>query len=100
MGRRGTDDIIAVLVKKPSRREDANSGIDKDFIQLQKHDNVKQYAPIQKKMEQNNGKILNSISKIHILKDRLIDSIPNFLSNSDDMFVNGFIRQKPISKRN
>ena len=44
-----TDDIIAVLVKNhPDEKMLILSG-DKDFIQLQKYNNVKQYAPIQKK---------------------------------------------------
>ena len=44
------DDIIAVLVKENYTKEKIMivSG-DKDFIQLQKYSNVKQYAPIQKK---------------------------------------------------
>ena len=43
------DDIIATLVKYYHQHEDIMivSG-DKDFIQLQQYNNVKQYAPIQK----------------------------------------------------
>ena len=44
------DDIIAVLAKQWSKDEKVLilSG-DKDFMQLQKYDNVKQYSPVQKK---------------------------------------------------
>ena len=43
------DDIIVTLVKYYHQHEDIMivSG-DKDFIQLQQYNNVKQYAPIQK----------------------------------------------------
>ena len=90
------DDIIAVLVKNhPDEKMLILSG-DKDFIQLQKYSNVKQYAPIQKKWVE--GVDPKQYIKEHILKGDRGDSIPNFLS-ADDTFVNG-IRQKPISKRN
>ena len=89
------DDIIAVLVKNhPDEKILILSG-DKDFIQLQKYSNVKQYAPIQKKWVE--GVDPKQYIKEHILKGDRGDSIPNFLS-ADDTFVNG-IRQKPISKK-
>tara|TARA_R100000081_G_scaffold83813_1_gene52035 strand:+ start:268 stop:1110 length:843 start_codon:yes stop_codon:yes gene_type:complete len=89
------DDIIAVLVKNhPDEKILILSG-DKDFIQLQKYSNVKQYAPIQKKWIE--GVDPKQYIKEHILKGDRGDSIPNFLS-ADDTFVNG-IRQKPISKK-
>jgi hypothetical protein len=89
------DDIIAVLVKNhPDEKMLILSG-DKDFIQLQKYSNVKQYAPIQKKWVE--GVDPKQYIKEHILKGDRGDSIPNFLS-ADDTFVNG-IRQKPISKK-
>ena len=89
------DDIIAVLVKNhPDEKMLILSG-DKDFIQLQKYSNVKQYAPIQKKWIE--GVDPKQYVKEHILKGDRGDSIPNFLS-ADDTFVNG-IRQKPISKK-
>lgn len=89
------DDIIAVLVKNhPDEKMLILSG-DKDFIQLQKYSNVKQFAPIQKKWV--DGVDPKQYIKEHILKGDRGDSIPNFLS-ADDTFVNS-IRQKPISKK-
>lgn len=89
------DDIIAVLVKNhPDEKMLILSG-DKDFIQLQKYSNVKQFAPIQKKWI--DGVDPKQYIKEHILKGDRGDSIPNFLS-ADDTFVNS-IRQKPISKK-
>ena len=88
------DDIIATLVKESSEKVLILSG-DKDFIQLQKYDNVRQYAPIQKKWV--NGVDPKRYIKEHILKGDRGDSIPNFLS-PDDTFING-IRQKPINKK-
>lgn len=90
------DDIIATLCEKFNDSENIMivSG-DKDFIQLQKYEKVKQYAPIQKKWV--NGVDPKRYIKEHILKGDRGDSIPNFLS-PDDTFING-IRQKPISKK-
>lgn len=69
---------------------------DKDFIQLQKYDFVKQYNPILKKeIKHSNPK---QYLLEHIIKGDKSDGIPNFLSD-DDTFVVGK-RQKPISKKN
>ena len=90
------DDIIAVLVQNKSPFEPVLilSG-DKDFMQLQKHNRVDQYAPVQKKF-------VRTDSPRDFLKEQIIrgdrgDGIPNFLSN-DDVLVKGE-RQKPISKK-
>ena len=66
---------------------------DHDFQQLQKFENVTQYAPIEKKYI--NCK-LNPESTLmeHIIRGDRGDGIPNFLSD-DDCFVTG-TRQKPI----
>ena len=68
---------------------------DKDFIQLQKHNFVKQYSPVLKKFV----KDINPDIYIreHILKGDRSDGVPNFLS-SDDTFVNE-LRQKPLTKK-
>lgn len=67
---------------------------DKDFIQLQKWDDVAQYSPIQKKpvVHKDPRKYLHEL----IMRGDRSDGIPNFLSK-DDTFVTGG-RQKPISK--
>ena len=94
------DDIIASVVfhvaSKPKNYEKVLilSG-DKDFIQLQKHNFVTQYSPIQKKFM--NGINPTTYIKTHILQGDRSDGVPNFLS-PDNTFVDE-LRQRPISKR-
>jgi len=89
------DDIIATLVKHNTSGKVLILSSDKDFIQLQKYNNVQQYAPILKKWV--NGVDPIRYVKEHTLKGDRGDGVPNFLS-PDDTFVNG-LRQKPISKK-
>jgi len=90
------DDIIAVLVKENHTKEKIMivSG-DKDFIQLHKYPNVKQYAPIQKKFVENE----DPINYLHeqVIKGDRSDGVPNILS-ADDVFVTG-TKQRPINKK-
>ena len=98
------DDIIATLVMK---REQKLNGVlsepepvlilssDKDFLQLQKFENVKQYSPLKKKFISTENP--NTFLKEHILKGDVSDGVPNFLS-SDDTFVSDK-RQKPLAKK-
>ena len=58
------DDIIVLLVQN-ILNEDYDISGDKDFIQLQKYPNVKQYSPIPRKLM--NG-LIQMISKEHILR--------------------------------
>ena len=90
------DDIIATLVKYYHQHEDIMivSG-DKDFQQLQKYPNVKQYSPIQKKFIETSNP--QEYTFEHILRGDTSDGIPNFLS-PDDTFINK-IKQKPILKK-
>ena len=90
------DDIIAVLVqnKSPFDATLILSG-DKDFMQLQKHHNVDQYAPVQKRFVKTDD--ADAFLKEQILRGDRGDGIPNCLS-PDDVFVRG-ARQKPISKK-
>tara|TARA_R110000824_G_scaffold49838_10_gene139669 strand:+ start:8337 stop:9185 length:849 start_codon:yes stop_codon:yes gene_type:complete len=90
------DDIIGVIVKhsNPLEKILILSG-DKDFMQLQKHMNVYQYAPVQKKFLK--PKKATEFLKEQILRGDRGDGIPNFLS-ADDVFVRG-VRQKSISKK-
>jgi len=91
------DDIIAVLSKHYHQNESIMiiSG-DKDFIQLQRYKNVKQFAPIQKK---NIGEDLdpNQFLVEQIIKGDRSDGVPNILS-PDNCFVTGE-KQKPITKK-
>ena len=88
------DDIIATLCSESSD-EVMILSVDKDFIQLQKYPNVKQYSPITKKMI--NGINADDYLKEHVLKGDTSDGVPNVLS-PDNSFVDG-IRQKPLSKK-
>jgi hypothetical protein len=90
------DDIIATLVKNAHAEEKVLilSG-DKDFIQLHKYDDVKQYDPVRKKWisHENPNRYLNE----HVLKGDSGDGVPNILS-SDNCFVVGE-RQKPLTQK-
>ena len=87
------DDIIGALCSEYSEEIMIISG-DKDFIQLQKFPNVKQYSPITKKMV--NGENPGGYLKEHIFKGDTSDGIPNVLS-PDNTFTEG-LRQKPLGK--
>ncbi len=68
---------------------------DKDFIQLQKYDNVSQYSPITKKPV--NGVDPIVYIKEHILKGDKSDGIPNVLS-PDHTFTDN-LRQRPLTSK-
>ena len=89
------DDIIAVLCKN---FQDENIMIisgDKDFIQLQKYSNVKQWSPITKKYI--NGYNPHIYLKEHIFKGDTSDGVPNVLS-PDNTFTDG-LRQSPLGRK-
>ena len=91
------DDIIAVLCGEFEYDHGKTlilSG-DKDFIQLQKYNNVTQYSPITKKFV--NGEDPYRYLAEHILRGDSSDGIPNVLS-PDNTFVDG-LRQRPLSKK-
>ena len=96
------DDIIATICKYTQTEKDRSknekvmiiSG-DKDFIQLQKYLNVKQYSPILKKLV--NGSNPETYIKEHILKGDTSDGVPNVLS-PDNTFTDG-LRQRPLRKK-
>ena len=91
------DDIIAILCKKYHTEEKILIvSSDKDFQQLQKYPNVKQYNPLKKgfiECEDPEGFITE-----HILKGDYSDGIPNILSD-DDTFIMEDKRQKPCGKK-
>jgi 5'-3' exonuclease len=89
------DDIIATLCKNFQDEKIMIVSGDKDFIQLQKYPNVKQYSPILKKYV--NGHDPNTYIKEHILKGDTSDGVPNVLS-PDNTFVDG-IRQRPLGRK-
>ena len=96
------DDIIATLCKFTQTEKDRSrnekiiivSG-DKDFIQLQKYVNVKQYSPILKKYVNDHNP--ETYIKEHILKGDTSDGVPNVLS-PDNTFTDG-LRQRPLGKK-
>ena len=91
------DDIIAALCHEFEYEHGKTlilSG-DKDFIQLQKYNNVSQYSPITKKFV--NGIDPDRYLAEHILRGDTSDGVPNVLS-PDNTFVDG-LRQKPLSKK-
>lgn len=94
------DDCIASIVSHIAETPNEFEHIlilsgDKDFIQLQKHNFVKQYSPVLKKFV--NGIDPNIYIKEHVLKGDRSDGIPNFLS-PDNTFIDE-LRQKPLSKK-
>lgn len=103
------DDIIACMIKWAQSNELISEGLfsepqkilivssDKDFIQLQKYKNVRQWSPMQKKFVEGSQKEINEYTITHIVKGDSGDGIPNILSK-DDTFVSGE-RQKPFSAK-
>ena len=103
------DDVIASLVKYSQDHELLTEGLfeepqkilivssDKDFIQLQKNKNVRQWSPMQKKYVEASQKDIDEYIITHIVKGDSGDGVPNILSK-DDVFVNQE-RQKPVMKK-
>lgn len=94
------DDCIAAIVQHISVTPNEFEQIlilsgDKDFIQLHKHNFVKQYSPVLKKFI--NGIDPSIYIREHVLKGDRSDGVPNFLS-PDNTFVDG-LRQKPMSTK-
>jgi hypothetical protein len=93
------DDVIATLVKE-TQEFGKNEPVmiissDKDFIQLHKYKNVKQFSPIQKKVVSDPNPHLYLFE--HIMRGDSGDGIPNILSG-DNTFVDNS-RQTPITKK-
>ena len=92
------DDIIASLVLQSQEFGLGEPMMivssDKDFIQLQKFNNVKQFSPIQKKMVTDKNPRTYLFN--HIMKGDSGDGIPNVLSD-DDTFVTDK-KQTPLRK--
>jgi hypothetical protein len=90
------DDVIGVLSKfKHMEEKILILSSDKDFIQLHKYKNVKQYSPMQRKWVRHQDP--RGYAKEHIIRGDRGDGIPNFLSG-DNFLVEG-IRQTSISKK-
>ena len=89
------DDVIAVVCKHYQSEKIMIVSGDKDFIQLQKYDNVSQYSPITKKLV--NGVDPNVYIKEHVLKGDKSDGVPNVLS-PDHTFTDE-LRQRPLTSK-
>jgi hypothetical protein len=89
------DDIIATLCKNNQNEKIMIVSGDKDFIQLHKYPNVKQYSPILKKYVNDDNP--TTYIKEHILKGDTSDGVPNVLS-PDNTFVDS-IRQRPLGRK-
>ena len=89
------DDVIATLCKHYQNEKIMIVSGDKDFIQLQKYENVKQYSPITKKHI--NGVDAVVYIKEHILKGDKSDGVPNVLS-PDHTFTDD-LRQRPLTSK-
>ena len=93
------DDIIAALALETQefgKHDDVMIvSADKDFVQLQKYKNVRQYSPMQKKFV--TEKNPNTYLFEHILKGDSSDGVPNVLSG-DNVFAEG-VRQTPVTRK-
>jgi hypothetical protein len=89
------DDIIGVLARNWIDEKVLILSGDKDFMQLQTNENIKQYSPVLKKfLRTDNPK---EFLFEHIVRGDVSDGIPNCLSK-DSTFVLGE-RQTPIRKK-
>lgn len=89
------DDIIGVLIEHCEENPTLILSSDKDFIQLQKYQGVRQWSPLQKKFVV--GDPAESLYDKTIRGDTG-DGIPNILSSDDTLITEGK-RQTPITKK-
>lgn len=88
------DDVIGTLVQQYATEGESIlilSG-DKDFVQLQRYQTVRQFDPIRKKYIEHNNPVL--FTKEHVMRGDPGDGIPNFLSVDNCLVVGS--RQKPL----
>ena len=102
------DDIIGSLVYRSQTKDLTTEGLfeepekimivsgDKDFVQLQKFENVRQYSPMQKRFLSTDN--ADKFIKEHVMRGDSGDGVPNFLSD-DDTFITEGKRQKSIMKK-
>ena len=94
------DDIIAVLVER-TQEFGVNDNVmiisnDKDFLQLQKYKNVKQFAPVKKKLI--TTKDPHDYLIEHIFRGDTGDGVPNVLSD-DDALCNPDKKQRMLTQK-
>jgi len=102
------DDIIATMCEYLQENEldgllvDSKQKVlilssDKDFLQLQKYDNVKQYSPILKKFIYTDDPQEYLIE--HLMKGDSGDGVPNIVSSDDSLFDENKKQSKLTKKR-
>ena len=89
------DDIIGVLIEHCEENPTLILSSDKDFIQLQKYQGVRQWSPLQKKFIV--GDPTESLYDKTIRGDTG-DGVPNILSSDDTLITEGK-RQTPVTKK-
>lgn len=88
------DDVIGTISHNVRKGKILIVSGDKDFKQLQKYDNVSQYAPVQKEMLKVDD--ADQFLKEQILRGDDRDGIPNFLSDEDTFVTTK--RQRQLSE--
>ena len=91
------DDVIATIIE--AKNDPSPTVIvspDKDFVQLQKYPNVKQFSNIQKKWVEPDIDPVTDL-EIKVLKGDMGDGIPNVMSE-DDVLIEEGARQTPLRK--
>lgn len=91
------DDVIAAIVEK--KRPDEPLLIispDRDFVQLQKYSNVKQYSNLQKKWIEPKVSAEYDLRE-KVLKGDMSDGVPNVMSD-DNVIIEESLRQTPLRK--
>jgi hypothetical protein len=95
------DDIIAVMTERCNEFGTAEDVMivssDKDFKQLHKYDNVKQWSPMLKKQVTIAKKDIHPFTIEHVVKGDSGDGVPNILSPDDIFLIEG--RQSPVSSK-
>lgn len=94
------DDIIGTIVHQEGTELNVGESIlilsgDKDYIQLHKYANVKQYDPTRKRWISHNDP--EQYLSEHIIKGDSGDGVPNILSQDNCLVIN--VRQRPITKK-
>jgi len=97
------DDVVAVLTSYVKDEDIIIVARDKDFFQLHKFPNVKQYDPVIKNFIKFDKKSLDLMKFTHVCKGDSDDGIPN-IKEDDDFFYNKIVknlktRQKSITKK-
>ena len=93
------DDVIGTLCENTQEFGEYEDvmiiSADKDFLQLQRYPNVRQYSPLLKKEYKEDAPLVGLMEKI--MTGDAGDGVPNVLSD-DNVFVEGR-RQTPLSKK-